>query len=116
MKRVVMMGLVALAASLAPVAAAQAEGLGGNWVRPNGVVVRFSPCGGGFCATAVTGPNAGKSVGKMSPNGENKFKGSLTDPSAGKTYSGSAKLSGNSLSMQGCVAMVLCRSETWKRK
>lgn len=108
--------LIGLAAAASFSLPASAASLAGKWKRPNGVIVQFAPCGSGFCATALTGPNAGKSVGKLSPAGDNSFKGSLTDPSAGKTYKGTATLSGGSLNMQGCVVWPLCKSETWSKQ
>ncbi|MNU00267.1 hypothetical protein D3C72_2433480 [compost metagenome] len=43
------------------------------------------------------------------------YKGTITDPEADKTYSGSGKVSGNSLKMQGCVMSVFCKTQTWSR-
>ncbi len=43
------------------------------------------------------------------------YSGSITDPAADKTYSGSGAVSGNSLKMKGCVLKVLCKSQTWSR-
>jgi uncharacterized protein (DUF2147 family) len=51
----------------------------------------------------------------MKASGSNGYSGSITKPSNGKTYSGSAKLSGSSLKMTGCVLAVLCESQTWSK-
>lgn len=40
----------------------------------------------------------------------------MTRVSTGKTYKGSGKLSGNTLRVKGCVAAVLCESQTWTRQ
>ena len=88
----------------------------GKWKRPNGIIVAFSPCGGGFCASPVTGPNAGKSAGKLSPTGDGHYKGTLTDLESDKTYTGKGAINGNTLTIAGCMLAVLCKSESWVRK
>ena len=96
---------------------AAASDIAGMWKRPNGNLVQFAPCGDGFCATSRTPPNTGKSVGKMSPAGENKFKGSLTDLSNGKTYTGKATLKGSTLAVSGCVlGGLICKTESWLKQ
>ena len=117
MKRL-LISLVAFgaAASVATGAAQAADPIVGKWKRPNGIIVAFSPCGGGFCASPVTGPNAGKSAGKLSATGDGRYKGTLTDLESGKTYTGKGSINGNTLSISGCVLAVLCKSESWVRK
>jgi hypothetical protein len=45
-----------------------------------------------------------------------RIEGSITKPSNGKTYSGSATLSGNSLKLKGCVfGGLICESQNWSR-
>lgn len=95
---------------------AHADPIAGNWKRPNGIIVRFSPCGGSFCASPITGPNAGKSAGKLAPAGDGKYKGTLTDLEANKTYTGKGSISGNTLTVSGCVLAIFCRSESWIRQ
>jgi uncharacterized protein (DUF2147 family) len=95
---------------------AQADPIAGNWKRPNGIIVRFSPCGGSFCASPITGPNAGKSAGKLAAAGDGKYKGTLTDLENNKTYSGKGSISGSTLTVSGCVLGFLCRSENWIRQ
>jgi uncharacterized protein (DUF2147 family) len=104
-------GLVAAFATTA-----QADPIAGNWKRPNGIIVRFSPCGGAFCASPITGPNAGKSAGKLSAVGNGKYKGTLTDLEKNKTYTGKGSISGSTLTVSGCVLAILCRSENWIRQ
>ena len=105
-------GIMALCAS----GAHAADPIVGKWKRPNGIVVQFSPCGSGFCASPITGPNAGKSAGKLSPSGNGKYKGTLTDLENNKTYSGKGSIAGSTLTVSGCVLAVLCRSEAWVRQ
>jgi uncharacterized protein (DUF2147 family) len=109
--------VIATASLLAALtAAAHADPIAGNWKRPNGIIVRFSPCGGSFCASPITGPNAGKSAGKLAPAGNGKYKGTLTDLEANKTYTGSGSINGSTLRVSGCVLAVFCRSENWIRQ
>lgn len=96
----------------------------GNWVRPStGTQVNFYACGGRLCAkiTAVKDQERKKTIGTVimkgaTKTGDNKWQGDLLDVESGKTYSGVVTLEGpNALNLKGCVAMVLCRGETWTR-
>jgi uncharacterized protein (DUF2147 family) len=93
---VVLLGFAASAQAADPIA--------GKWKRPNGIIVQFSPCGAGFCASPLPGPNAGKD------------KGTLTDLEKNKTYTGKGSISGSTLTVSGCVLAILCRSESWTRQ
>ncbi len=93
-----------------------ADPIEGNWKRPNGIIVKFAPCGDGFCATAVTGPHAGGSAGKLSPSNAGKYAGTLTDLESNKTYSGKGAINGATLTVSGCVLGLFCRSEAWARQ
>jgi uncharacterized protein (DUF2147 family) len=104
-----------LAAFSAMTTQALSDPIEGTWKRPTGVIVAFAKCGAKFCATAKTGPNAGKSVGTLAATAKG-YKGSLTDPTAGKTYSGTASISGGTLKVSGCVLGFLCKSENWARQ
>lgn len=112
MKRI--LGLAA-AAVLFSAGAAFADPIEGNWKTASGETAVISPCGGEFCIKLKTGKHAGKQIGKMSLNGANSYKGSITDPAEDKTYSGSGTLSGASLTMKGCVAAIFCKSQTWSK-
>jgi autotransporter-associated beta strand protein len=108
--------LVVAAMCLGFATAAHADPIEGTWKRPNGVLVAFAKCGAKFCATAKTGPHAGKSVGSFTPSGAG-YKGSLTDLSADKTYTGKASISGGTLKMSGCVVLgLICKTESWARQ
>jgi uncharacterized protein (DUF2147 family) len=85
--------------------------------------VRFAPCGDSICGTVawLKDPATAKSkVGQrvffdMKPNGANRWSGSAFNPEDGRTYSGNMTLAGNTLTTQGCVMGVICRSVTWTR-
>lgn len=106
---------MAAAATLLLAGAAFADPIEGNWKTKDGDTAAISSCGGSFCIKLTTGKYAGKSIGTMKSTGANAYSGSITKPSNGKTYSGSAKLSGSSLKMTGCVLAVLCESQTWSK-
>jgi len=113
-----MFGKISLAgaATLMLAGAALADPIEGNWKTQTGETAAIAGCGSAFCITLKTGEFAGKSIGKMSPNGEGSYEGSITKPSNGKTYSGSATLSGNSLRLKGCVfGGLICESQNWSR-
>jgi uncharacterized protein (DUF2147 family) len=106
---------MAIAAALIMTGAAYADPIEGNWKTKDGDTAAINSCGGSFCIKLTTGKYAGQSIGTMKASGSNGYSGSITKPSNGKTYSGSAKLSGNSLKMTGCVLAVLCESQTWQK-
>ena len=96
----------------------------GVWLRPTtGSQVRFYNCGGKLCGNVVAVKDksrkseVGKSIMRGAvKSGANTWKGSLTDLGSGKVYSGTVTVqSANALSLQGCVALILCKSETWRR-
>lgn len=106
------------------VSAASAAEPYGNWVRPStGTQVSFYACGGKLCAKiiAVKDQERKKTIGTVimkgaTKAGDNKWQGDLLDVESGKTYSGVVTMEGpNALNLKGCVAMVLCRGETWSR-
>lgn len=108
------MTILAAAAFLMGSTAFAAEAIEGNWKTASGETAVIAKCGSAFCVTLKTGQHAGKQIGKMSGTG-NSYSGEITDPANDKTYSGSGTVSGNSLSMKGCVLKVLCKSQTWTR-
>ncbi|KJF71290.1 DUF2147 domain-containing protein [Agrobacterium arsenijevicii] len=111
MKRVMM---IAAALMMGGDLAFAAEPIEGNWKTASGETAAIAPCGTAFCVTLKTGKSAGKQIGKLSGKGNN-YAGEITDPANDKTYSGTGTVSGNSLSMKGCVLKILCKSQTWTR-
>lgn len=123
--------LLAAAVALAATSAAQAEGISGIFqtqANDNGDVgmVQFGPCGERWCGTLVRSfhadgsefrsPNHGRMiVSDMRDDGNGAFSGGrIWDPGSDKTYSSKMQLSGNTLKVSGCIA-VLCRTQTWLR-
>ena len=96
----------------------------GTWLRPStGTQVNFYACGAKLCAkvAAVKDEARKKEVGTVimkgaEKSGDNVWKGDLLDLESGKIYSGVVTLeSASALNLKGCVAMVLCRGETWTK-
>jgi len=96
----------------------------GTWLRPStGTQVNFYACGAKLCAriSAVKDEARKKEVGTVimkgaAKSGDNVWKGDLLDVESGKIYSGVVTLeSASALNLKGCVAMVLCRGETWTK-
>jgi uncharacterized protein (DUF2147 family) len=119
---VTMIAIASLTAFLSDTASA-AEPYG-VWVRPStGTQVHFYDCGGKLCGkiVAVKDQSRSKEIGTVImkgavKSGGNIWKGDLLDVESGKIYSGVVTLEGPSaLNLKGCVAMILCRGETWRK-
>lgn len=108
------------AASSITAVSAHAGSANGTWLRSNGAHVLAFDCGGGLGLKVVKSPEAHK-VGKTimcgaKPSGNNTWKGSLLNLDNNQKYSGTVSLSGNSLSLSGCVlGGIICNSDTWTR-
>ena len=109
--RLMLAGALALAAT----SVAHAAPIEGKWRTQSGANATISSCGGAYCINVTSGQHAGKRIGRVSGSGS-KYSGSVTDPANGKTYSGSARVNGNTLKLSGCVARVLCKTQTWSRR
>ncbi|MBW8734101.1 MAG: DUF2147 domain-containing protein [Asticcacaulis sp.] len=101
--------LVAFAAS-----ATAGQGLDGRWKTAAGTTAEIAPCADGHCITLKTGKFAGRTIGKMKA-ADDRYEGTITDPSDDKTYVGNAVVGGDKLKLQGCVFKVFCRTQTWTR-
>jgi uncharacterized protein (DUF2147 family) len=103
--------VIALTASVAA-----ADPIEGRWQTEDGPVAAIVACGDSFCIRG-TGKNADKEAGRMAAKGDGTYVGTITRPKDGKTYSGKAALSGNSLEVSGCIlGGLVCESQTWHRK
>jgi len=95
----------------------------GVWERPStGSHVHFYDCGGKLCGKVVAVKDAARKVeiGKFimhgaAKSGADTWKGDLTDVGSGKVYSGTVTLQGASLEVKGCVAALLCQTESWSK-
>ncbi len=123
-------------------APALASNAPGTWAMQNGkVTVNVTDCGGSLCGriVALKEPNSkidGKpKIDRENPNpslrkrpllginvlvgmkaaGENTWKGAIYNPDDGKTYTGTVKLDGAKMKVQGCVLKVLCKTNTFVR-
>ncbi len=109
---------LALAAGIAFTGTAiAAEPIVGTWKRPNGTLIRYAASGGNqYCGTVLTGEYKNQSIGCMSGSG-NEYKGKVNKLDEGKTYRGKATISGNTLSLAGCVlGGLVCKSEDLTRQ
>ncbi len=124
-----------LAGALTTTAVAQAPEIVGTYVNESGrTKVRLSECGAGVCGTVVwmkepvndvNNPDVSKRdrsvVGiqavSLKPAGDGTYAGTLYDTESGKTYSGKAKFSGQSVELSGCVlGGLVCKGSTWRRE
>ncbi len=114
----------------------------GTWAMKNGkVTVNVSDCGTGLCGTIVAlkepiskidgkpkidrenpdpslrqRPLIGLSIlVGMKAAGEGQWEGAIYNPDDGKTYTGTVKLDGSTMKVQGCVLKVLCKTNTFVR-
>jgi uncharacterized protein (DUF2147 family) len=107
---------LAMAGLLAMSGVAMAEPILGNWRTEAGSIARIANCGSDICITLTSGAHAGRQIGQMTPQGSGRYRGTITDPADDRTYSGNGTVQGNTLSMQGCVAAIFCRPQTWTRQ
>lgn len=88
--------------------------------------VQIAKCGSAVCGTIVrtfnasgeyNSPNKGKQlVRSMTPKGGGAYEGKVWRPSNDKIYIGKMQVSGNKLTLKGCVAGgLLCASQKWSR-
>lgn len=122
--------LVYVAAFLLGAGAASADPIEGVWqTQPDEGAfahVTVAPCGNAFCGAIsrsfkdkaeFQSPNKGKQIMiDMVAKGDGNYEGKVWRPANNKIYMGKAKVSGNQLSLSGCVAGgLLCKSQTWVR-
>jgi uncharacterized protein (DUF2147 family) len=117
-----LMSMLALASLTGTAFAAEPYG---TWTRPStGTQVSFTNCGGKLCGKIVGVKDEARknTIGTVimkgaTKSGDNTWKGDLLDVESGKTYSGVVTLqSASALKLEGCVAGVFCRGETWVKK
>ena len=88
--------------------------------------VTVAPCGGAFCGTITRtfrdgaeyqSPNLGRQIViDMAPQGGGNYAGRVWRPSNDRVYAGKAAVSGDRMSLSGCIAGgLLCSSQTWAK-
>ncbi|WP_410216535.1 DUF2147 domain-containing protein [Paracoccus sp. (in: a-proteobacteria)] len=86
--------------------------------------VTIVPCGAAFCGTIsrtfkegaeYQSPSLGRQIViDMAPQGGGAYQGRVWRPANDKVYAGKASVSGNRMSLSGCVAGgLICKSQTW---
>lgn len=106
--------ILAAAAAVAMTVPALADPIEGNWRTESGQTANIAKCGSSFCITLKTGDFAGRRIGKVKLSGA-KYVGTLTDPEDDRTYSGTGRINGNTLSMTGCALRIFCKTQHWLR-
>lgn len=119
------------AATLMLAGAAAADPLEGRWVTArddngNFGMIEVAPCGGRLCGTLIRAygpegqpiesPNVGRNIiSETRPQGDGTYRGKVYSPDRGKTYSSRLTLSGDRLSVEGCVLGICRDGGTWER-
>ena len=132
---------VVIAAALGATAAAApgTDAVVGRWRTPeDAAVVDVQACGGDLCGYIVTSNRlridpTQKDVRNKNPAlrgraikgvalfdhmtaGPGDWKGKVYNPADGGLYAGTIRLvDADTLSLQGCIAWPLCKSQTWRR-
>ncbi|KIC07874.1 imidazoleglycerol-phosphate dehydratase [Leisingera sp. ANG-M1] len=126
--------LTGTALALASAGIAAADPAAGLWKTEPGdtggyLHVAVSPCGAAMCGTIQAAFSAegaeqadyehkGKRmIWDMASEGSGSYSGGkIWAPDSGKTYASKMSLSGNALTVKGCVAGgLICRGQTWSR-
>ncbi|OUD09335.1 imidazoleglycerol-phosphate dehydratase [Marivivens niveibacter] len=111
--------------------AAIADPLEGNWRTAaddngNSGLITVEPCGAALCGTLVKAFDASgaeiatENVGRQliwdtTANGDGTYSGKVYSPDRDKTYNSKLVLSGNSLSVSGCVLGICREGGVWTR-
>ena len=111
--------------------AAFADPLEGTWrTAPddNGDsgLIEVAPCGDALCGTLIRAfdasgaeresDNIGRHIiSETRPRGEGAYRGKIYSPDRDKTYSSRLRLSGDTLSVSGCVFGICRDGGTWRR-
>lgn len=122
--------LAACLAALSMAGAAFADNAHGVWQTEvdDGAYahVTMAACGSAVCGTISrtfdnTGEYQSENIGRqividMAPNGDGSYEGSVWRPSNNRIYIGRMNVSGNSLTLRGCVAGgLICARQNWTR-
>jgi uncharacterized protein (DUF2147 family) len=123
--------ILALAASGPTHASGAAGSLEGLWSNPsNSVVIRIAPCGAQLCGQVVRASASARQkaaqggtkelvgttlINNVRPSGADRWRGQVFLPKQNMYASGTLRLSGKVLKVQGCKMGVVCKEQTWSR-
>jgi len=118
----------AIIAFASPALADPAEGVWQTQVDDGAFAhVTIAPCGGAYCGaisrtfqdggTEYESENKGKQIViDMVPSGDGNYRGQVWRPSNKKVYIGKMSVSGNALTLKGCVVGgLICAAQNWVR-
>ena len=95
--------------------AASGQAITGDWLTENGERVTVERCGKSYCSVVATGTYRGQRIAEVAGPGP-EYPGTITDPSAGKTYKGSMTVRGAQLDLKGCLMGMFCKTvQSWRR-
>ena len=122
---------ITAAALLALAAPAFADPLEGMWRTAqddngNSGLIQVAPCGNALCGTLVksfdasgndmASANIGRQIiSQTVASGGGEYRGKIYSPDRDKTYSSKLQLSGDTLSVSGCVIGICRDGGTWKK-
>lgn len=122
---------ITAAALLALAAPAFADPLEGMWRTAqddngNSGLIQVAPCGNALCGTLVksfdasgndmASANIGRQIiSQTVASGGGEYRGKIYSPDRDKTYSSKLQLSGDTLSVSGCVIGICRDGGTWTR-
>jgi uncharacterized protein (DUF2147 family) len=133
MKRVLIAAATTLALAASPAAAAQSGGIEGRWTNPkHSTVVHVTRCdGNAYCAivlkaSAKAQANArkggtknfiGTEILRVSPAGNNLFKGKAFDPESNMHVPATVRFVGSgTIEIQGCALFgLICKAQRWTK-
>lgn len=142
MWRQLLLGALTAGVIALPAGGAMADGLAGVWLTAGGESqIEIAPCGYAYCGRILADlkpadpqspqekdvnnpdptlrdrPIVGITIlTGLKPGGDaNVWEGSIYNPEDGGTYDVTLTLKGDKLKVEGCMAYVLCDSQTWSR-
>lgn len=134
--RKIIITLATLSMMVSSGSAYAAGGIEGTWAATDGKSkIKITKCGSSFCSkiiwldtprkdtenenVALRGRNIVgiQNSNNLKPAGDNKWAGSVYSPKKGKTYNGFATVSGDKMTMKGCLtsAGLLCQKVNFTR-
>ena len=123
--------MLALGALMISAGAAMADPLEGLWRTArddngNSGLIQVAPCGDALCGTLIRAYDANgnemasDNVGRLiisetRPRGNGEYRGKVYSPDRDQTYNSRLMLSGDTISVSGCVLGICRDGGTWSR-